>query len=179
MPFKMQVRLTFAPAAGAVPLRVTVPVDESPPATLEGSRVRVASTAGVILRAPLTEAPLAEAVTFALVVALTPMVAPVKEANVLPAAMVTVAGTLRAVELEASLTESPPLAAGDPMEIVPVDESPPTTVVGLKVKDFNLALETVSLPLAELEPRVPVIFATVSIKTGEVEIANEAAAVPA
>src|SRR5258708_27535831 len=64
----------------------------------------------------------------------TALVATVNAALVAPAAIVTLAGTLAAVVLLLeSATCAPPAGAGPLNVTVPVDEPPPTTLVGFSV----------------------------------------------
>ena len=64
----------------------------------------------------------------------TALVATVNAALVAPAAIVTLAGTLAAVVLLLeSATCAPPTGAGPLSVTVPVDEFPPTTLVGFSV----------------------------------------------
>lgn len=68
----------------------------------------------------------------------------VKLAEVAPPATVTLAGTCAAaVLLLDNVTMAPVLGAGPVSRTVPVDELPPTTEVGLKVTDVNVAGVTV------------------------------------
>jgi len=52
-------------------------------------------------------------------------------ALVAPAGTVTLAGTVAALELSESDTDAPPAGAAALNDTVPVDELPPTTLVGL------------------------------------------------
>jgi hypothetical protein len=67
----------------------------------------------------------------AVVAAVTDVVVTVKVALVAPAGTVTLAGTVAAVELSESDTAAPPAGAAAVNVTVPVDELPPTTLVGL------------------------------------------------
>lgn len=70
----------------------------------------------------------------------------VKVAVVLPAAMVTVAGGRATDELLLpSVTTAPPLGAGPLRVTVPVDETPPSTAVGLRPRDDASGGFTVSV----------------------------------
>ena len=64
-------------------------------------------------------------------VELTALVVTVNEAVVLPAATVTVAGTVAEALLLDRVTERPPVGAAALRATVPVDDAPPTTLVGL------------------------------------------------
>ena len=63
--------------------------------------------------------------------AVTEVVVTVKVALVAPAGTVTLNGTVAAVELHERETDPPPVGAGALKVTVPVDEAPPTTLVGL------------------------------------------------
>jgi hypothetical protein len=62
----------------------------------------------------------------------------VKVRLVAPAATVTVVGTVAAVELSDSETTAPPEGAAALSLTVPVEDAPPTTVVGLNVSDVSV-----------------------------------------
>jgi len=83
--------------------------------------------------------PEADADTLTNVVDVPPIVLIVKVADVLPAAIVTVAGTVAAGSLEDTAITVPPLGAGSLIVIVPVTGVPPITVVGLMVKETGTA----------------------------------------
>jgi hypothetical protein len=130
---------TVAPPEGAGPSRVTVPCDDEPPVTLVGFKVTVVTAnAGVMVREVSKELAPMVAVIDTFVVEVTDDVVTVNEAVVLPAATVTLPGTLAAVLLLESETTSPPEGAAALRVTVPVELFPPTTVVG-----FNVILETV------------------------------------
>ena len=63
----------------------------------------------------------------------------VKVRLVVPGATVTLAGTVAAAELSDSVTTAPPDGAAALSVTVPVDDAPPTTVVGLRVSDERVA----------------------------------------
>jgi hypothetical protein len=95
----------------------------------------------------VTPPPVAEITT--LVVAVTVFVVTVKLALVAPAGTVTVAGTVAAVLLLASVTTSPPEEAGEVRVTVPVEELPPVTLEG-----FRLPLDTVAAAAAGFTAKV-------------------------
>jgi hypothetical protein len=71
--------------------------------------------------------------------AATVLVLTVNDALVAPAATVTLEGTLAAVVLLLeSTTCAPPVGAGPLRVTVPVEEFPPVTLVGLKVKEARV-----------------------------------------
>ena len=69
-----------------------------------------------------------------------------KVALVLPAATVTLAGTVAAevLLLDKEIT-APPAGAGALRVALPVEVPPPTTLVGLKVSELNVTAVTVRL----------------------------------
>ncbi len=78
----------------------------------------------------------------AVVVVATAVVVTVNVAVELPAATVTVAGTVALDEFDASPTLVPPAGALPLMVTVPVEEFPPTTVVGARVTDESVRTVT-------------------------------------
>ena len=123
--------VTTAPALGALPFNVTVPFGLPPPITLAGLTVRDVSTAGLTVRMALPVVPLdvAEIVTSAC--AATGLDVTVNVFVVVPAATVTLAGTVaEAVSELASVTTVPPAGAACDSVTVPVEEAPPVTAAG-------------------------------------------------
>jgi len=127
-------RVTTVPPAGAAPVRVTVPVDDTtPPTTLVGETLTDARVepvdGGMTVRVvdwvsvPAAVLPL----TFAAALAVTAVVVTEKVWVVAPAGTVTVAGTTAAALLLVRLTTSPPEGAGPLKVTVPVAVFPPTT----------------------------------------------------
>ena len=124
---------TNAPPVGAAARKVTVAVEEAPPATLLGFKV-TAETALEISKnmRPCTVTPPKEAAMSTGVVAVTALVLAVKVALVCPAGTVTLAGIVtRAVLVLDSNTSAPPAGAGAPKVTVPVEVLPPITLEGL------------------------------------------------
>jgi len=133
------VKETLAPPAPAGPVKVTVPVDGSPPRTLAGFRLIDASAAGVMVSVAFWLIPAKVAVITALVCEFTPMVVTVKVTELFPAGTVTEAGTVAAIFPLESVTFVPAGPAPPVSVTVPVDGLPPSTVVGLKVSEANVA----------------------------------------
>jgi hypothetical protein len=123
--------LTTEPPGGAPALRLTVPVEEFPPVTSTGFRINwptLTLEAGVMVREACSELDPSVAVITAVVVVVTEVVVTVKEALVLPAATVTLLGTLAAALLLDSDTTAPPEGAFAVRTTVPVKLFPPVTV---------------------------------------------------
>lgn len=100
----------------------------------------VGAAAGFTVSITLREVPPNDALIVDDVVAVTALVATVKLALAAPPGTVTLAGTLVAVELSESDTTAPPPGAGALSVTVPVEELPPTTVVGLTETADRFAL---------------------------------------
>jgi phosphohistidine swiveling domain-containing protein len=138
--------MTCAPPVGAGPLSVTVPVEVcAPPVTLVGFSVSEESVEEEAWGRTVSEAVLvtpaydAEMVTGVDVV--TALLVTVNVALVVPAATVTLAGTVAADELLERFTATPPLGA-DPLRVtVPIEEDPPVTLVGLSVTEESVGEE--------------------------------------
>ena len=134
---------TTAPPVGAALVRVNVPCDVAPPVTLVGFSASVLRLAGggtgFTVSVAVRDAPPNEPVIIAEVDALTVLVVTVKLALVLPASIVTLAGTVTAVELSESDMTAPPVGAAAVKVAVPVEELPPTTLVGFTETADKLA----------------------------------------
>jgi hypothetical protein len=128
-----ELRVTEIPPVGATPLRVTVPVEVPPPVTDVGESVTPVSVGGLIVKLAVFEVPLSVPVIVAVTAVDTAVVVVAKVAVVAPAATVTVLGGTALVELEPRVTTRPPVGAGPEIVTVPVEETPPITVVGLMV----------------------------------------------
>lgn len=122
--------MTDSPPAGAGPFSVIVPVENDPPTTDDGAKVKLFGIVGEIVKDVDTEIPSAAAVIFVDRVEVTAVVLIANVAEVAPAATVTVPGGAALLLLELRLTTSPAGGATPLNETVPVDELPPTTVVG-------------------------------------------------
>jgi len=127
---------TNDPPVGAALLSVTVPVDEDPPDTLEGFKL---TEIGAIVSFAVWPTP-GVAETSATSDAVTVVVFTVNVALVLPAATVTVDGTMAvALSLERDTT-NPPVGAGRLNVNVPVDEFPPSTAEGFSATEITWML---------------------------------------
>jgi len=140
---RLLVSKTRAPARGAAPLSVNVPVESEPPATVLGFKVSEINEARetvsiVVLVLPYT------AVRVTGVEAATPLVVIVNVALVLPAGTVTLGGTWAAVVLLlCSVTFAPPVGAAPFKVTVPVALLPPATELGLRLIEDKIAALTV------------------------------------
>ena len=97
------------------------------------------------------------------------------ETDVVPSAIVAVAGTVAAAELLLSVTVMPPAGAGSDAEIVAVDDVPPATVDGFKttvVMSPGIAV-TVTFAVVDAPPAVACTATTRSTGTLVVVTANE------
>jgi hypothetical protein len=92
--------------------------------------------------------------------AVTAVVCIANVADVLPAGTVTVAATEADPILLESLTTVPPVGAGPVRVTVPVEASPPVTVVGVRVNDATVGGLIVRGALRVI-PNVPLIVAIV------------------
>src|SRR5205085_2588177 len=106
-----------------------------------------------------------------------------KSAEVLPAAMTTVVGTLATGGLSLEIvTLNPPVGAGAESVTVPVDGEPPLTLGGLSVsplKTIAVGPSTVSCAFRVIFPAAPDIVTFVSTGTICVATLNEAEVEPA
>jgi len=141
-------------------------------------KVKLTRTAALTVSVADAEVPLAVAVTAGVAVAVTAIVDTVNAAVVLPAGMVTEAGTETGL-LVLRATPYPPVGAGPLMVTVPVDELPPVTLVGLNVSPVGAGAFTVSVPVAEVLLAEAVVVAVTLAATAVVPIVNVAVVLPA
>jgi hypothetical protein len=136
------VNCTYAPPAGAGPLKITVPVAVDPSKTLEGVRYkepRGEKLAGRTVRSEFLVIPPYEAEIVTPVGAGTVAVCTRNVAALVPARIVTLEGTAAvAVCSLNSITAAPPAGAGPPSVTVPVAETPPCTADGLKPSEASV-----------------------------------------
>ena len=129
----------------------------------------------------LAVAPPNDPETLTAVVLDTADVVTVKALLVDPAGTVTLAGSEAAAELSESDTTAPPLGAAALSVTVPVDDAPPTTVVGLSVSDVRVsdgAAVMLSAVNSVVLPR-EAVSVTVVLSTGNVVTVNDALVAPA
>jgi hypothetical protein len=128
-------RATITPPPGAGPVSVTVPIDDLPPTTVPGFRPTDVTVGRIIVNPACRVTPVYVADTVTAVELTTGVVVTVKVALVAPAATVTLAGIVADVLLSDRAISDPPGGAGPFSLTVPVDDEPPVTVVGVKVKE--------------------------------------------
>ena len=137
---------TAAPAGGAAPFSVNVPVEVAPPVTVLGFRVSEVRDATVTVREVLLvvvpNVPEIETETEDA----TPLVVIVKVALVDPPGINTLVGTCATdVLLLCKVTTLPPAGAAPFKVTVPVEGFPPTTEVGDLEREERLGALTVRL----------------------------------
>jgi len=128
-------RFTKRPSAGAAPVKVTVPVAFMPPVTVSGLSDTESETDGLIMSVAASVELPRFALIWASVCCVTSVVATENVPVVWPAAIVTVAATEAAFELELKLMTDPPEGAAPLSVTVAVAEDPPVTFCGLKLTD--------------------------------------------
>lgn len=139
---------TTAPAGGALPLSVSVPVEEAPPPTAVGAKVTDESAAGVVEITTVFDTAASVAVIVDDLFAATPNVVTMNVAVVAFVATVTVAGTVAQVVSELDSATAKPDEPALPFRVtVPVTLFPPTTGLALSDTDDSDAFCTVRVPL--------------------------------
>lgn len=164
----LDVRAIVNPPEGAGPPIVTVPVDVSAELTRVGLRVSPVIPAGVIVNVAGKDAAPSVAVIVGVSVAATALVVTVALAVVDPAGTVTVAGTEALASLELRLTTVPPVGAATLRVTVAVEEDPPRTEVGDRLRPVRATgvAVIVSDLVAELPLNVAVMVVVVLVATG-------------
>jgi hypothetical protein len=159
--FELLVSVTFIPPRLATAVRVTVPVEPTPPATVLGETVTDANSGGVIVKmVDLLRAP-CDAIIVADCWLATGLVLTTNVAELLPAATVTEAGTETSGLLQLRAIRTPPDPATQLKVAVPTRLVPPTTVVGLTLTDESPAGVIVSTADALAPPADASIVAVV------------------
>lgn len=124
-----------------------------------------------------------EAARLAVIVAVTcfvtTLVVTANVAEVFPAAIVTVPGTVAELLPLAKLIIIPPEGAAAPIVTVPVDDFPPTTDAGLSVSPVIAGGLIVSVADFETPFKLAPIIAAVGLDTAEVFTVNVAELLPA
>ena len=137
------------PVVGAVLVRLMTPVRVLPPLIEVGLNVSDFSVGAVMASVVARLSPLSVAVRVAVTSAATARVVTVKVVLVLPAGMVTRVGTVASPTFEDSPMSNPLAGAAEEIVIVPVDETPPTTLVGETFKLVIFGARMLSVPVAE------------------------------
>jgi hypothetical protein len=120
--------VTVTPALGAVPDRVTVPIEPFPPIKLDGSKDTLSTAGGFTVRDAVLVTPRVAVIAVGVAVD-TGTVAIRNVAEVAPASTFTVAGGTTAVVLLASETDTPPAGAGPVSVMVAEVLFPPINAV--------------------------------------------------
>ena len=131
------------------------------------------------MRTAVFDSPPEVAVIVAVVFVLTSVVLIVKVADVLPAKIVVVAGTVAEASLLDSDITRPPVGAAVRIDTVPVLELPATTDVGFKTTEMSGGGLMVNLAATETAPWVPVRVAITWAGTATVFTVNVAEVLPA
>jgi hypothetical protein len=165
---------------GAALVRVTVPVELTPPATVVGLSERAETPGAVTAKVAVADLLPVVAVIVSVSLAATAEVLTVNVAVVAPAATDTEDGTWEAELLDWRETEiDPPVGAGPFKVTVPVDGLPPTTEVGLTVTLVTVGAWMVNGAVLETGPSVALMFAVASAPTALVVIVNVPVFAPA
>jgi hypothetical protein len=167
-------------SVAATPVRVTVPVDWLPPTTLVGFKASALNAGGFTVSvADVFVTPRYVPDIVPVAAAETGTVVTVKVAVFCPAAIVTLAGVVAALLVLDNATTAPPVGAVPFKVAVPVEDMPPTTVVGLMLTDRRAAGVTVRFAL-RTAPEYDAEIATVElVATPEVATVNVALVAPA
>ena len=115
----------------------------------------------------------------AVVAVVTAVVLTVKLALVAPAATVTLLPTCAVGLLLVSVTTTPPAGARPLKVTVPVEELPPTTVVGFRDRADRVGGLMVSCAVRAVPLKLPEMVATVLLATGSVVMVKLALRAPA
>jgi hypothetical protein len=130
-------RLTTVPPAGAGHSSITVPVTLAGPVTGFGLKLRDSTAVGRTFKAALFVTVPKIAFTIPLCVAATGTVVMAKDLLVVPAGIVTLAGTRVAAMLSESWTTTPPAGAGAAKVTVPVKPLHPATTEALSLSELS------------------------------------------
>jgi hypothetical protein len=145
--------VTAAPPAGAMPVSVAVPNEETPATTVPGLAVIVESAAGITVSVALCDTFRRVAPIDEVAVVPTPRAATVKVAVVAPVATVTVAGTVAALVLLLDRLRTVPPTGAAPFNVtVPVEVPPAATLAGESITLEGRPGSTVRAPVATTPP---------------------------
>ncbi len=170
---------TVSPDGPAGPDNCTVPIELFPPTRDVGETFRLVTVGKEMVRVAVWEELPSVAVMVAVAGALTADVCKVKEAEVDPAATVTVERTVTAALAEEMETVSSDGPAGPESCTVPVALLPPTTDDAEKLKLVTVGNDTVRVAVWEELPSVAVMVAAVDALTADVCTVKEAEVDPA
>ncbi len=138
---------TATPPIGARDPRVMVPVEDCPARIVAGFNVREAIGGGRTVSVWERVTPYIPETVTGVEVPTVP-VATVNVVEVVPAATVTLDGTVAAVVLLlVNVTTAPPLGAPPLRVTVPIDDDPPATLFGLSVSEERVGGFIVSVPV--------------------------------
>jgi len=155
-----------------------VPVPGLPPIKEVGLTVTLERVAGETVSVAVSLTPPKLAVINAETGVASPVVDIVNVVLIVPAAIVTLAGTVAAVLEDARLTVVPPGPARPFKVMVPVDELPPTTVVSESEIACSAAGPMVNVAVCAEPAMVAVIVASVDEDTADVVTENVAEVAP-
>lgn len=159
--------VTVSPPVGAGPSRVIVAVLVVPPITVVGVNDKPLSTPGFTVSVPLADLAPTDPVIVTVVMEATGAVVTVNVIELDPAGTVTEVGTVTLELSDDKFTTVPPVGAEPVRVTVAVDEVPPVTAVGAKLRVDGTGAVTERVPVAE-EPAVAVIVAVESDPSGVV-----------
>ncbi len=163
-PVLLLISVTVKPAGAAGPLRTTVPTEPVPPVTEFGLSVNAVMTAGLTVKVALLLLATSVAVTVAIFAVATPTVVAVKVCDVLPAGIITLAGTVTDGSELLKETVIPPVGAAWVIVTVPVELVPPVTVAGLKLTPVTVNEDTiVTFPITVIKPVVAITVTGVEL----------------
>jgi len=153
---------------------VTVPVEDVPPVTCVGFRLRPTRTGGLIVRIAVSTTVPEVAVIVAGTDVETGTVFMVNVAVVAFAGMVTEVGTVAEPELLVNCIDTPAPGADELIVTVPVEDVPPTRVVGLRVSETKDGGLIVSDAVCTTPAKVALTVAVTELETGIVLTRNVA-----
>lgn len=170
----------MAPTEGAGLANVTVPpFGLSPPVTAAEEMLTLDKFAGLIAKSVLSVVPFCTALIVTDWDVATGEEDTVNVAELAPAGIETVAGTVANVVSRLDrLTTVPPAGAMPSSNTVPVDVSPPTTADGLNDRVVIVGVRTSSEAVAFTFPDVAVMMTLVLVVTGMVLMTKSAASEP-
>jgi hypothetical protein len=177
-PLLLESDTTVPPVPDAAP-RVTVPVEEDPPRTVDGVRVTETRGAGVMVRVAFWVRPLRAAVITAETLALTAVVATVNVALVCPPDTRRDPGTVADAAPLDKFTTTPDGPTGPEKVTVPVEGLPPATDAGFRLTAVKVAGLMVSTADWMRPLSVAWIVAVVLLSTGVVVAVNVPVICPA